>query len=57
MPTKIIRCDCTNEYQDKRYGNQLRVMNLTEKGPVSIKTYRCTVCEALHSKVSSKTAT
>lgn len=39
----IKRCTCTHEYQDKKYGKGMRVMNQTaEVRPV---TYRCTVCE------------
>lgn len=39
----IKRCTCTHEYQDKKYGKGMRVMDQTaEVRPV---TYRCTVCE------------
>lgn len=39
--TKLIKCDCTNTYQDKRYGG-LRVANQTKGG------WRCTVCKRNH---------
>ena len=39
--TKVIKCDCTNEYQDSKYGKGMRVFNeLSRPTP----EYRCTVC-------------
>lgn len=38
MPTEIKKCDCKHEYQDNRYGKNMRVWN---KGPSRKK---CTVC-------------
>jgi hypothetical protein len=35
----IGRCFCKSEYQDKKYGQGLRVMNRMENGKM-----RCTVC-------------
>jgi hypothetical protein len=35
----IGRCFCKSEYQDKKYGPGMRVMNQMENGKV-----RCTVC-------------
>ena len=35
----IGRCFCNSEYQDKKYGQGLRVMNRLENGKM-----RCTVC-------------
>lgn len=32
-------CNCKSEYQDQRYGKQVRVMNVNNKGGAS-----CTVC-------------
>jgi len=32
------KCNCKNEYQDKKYGPNVRVFNLTTNGA------RCTVC-------------
>lgn len=41
----IIKCKCTNEYQDKRYGIGMRVANRRfGKGKETF--FRCTVCEA-----------
>lgn len=47
--TQIVQCDCKNAYQDRRYGSQMRVANLTTKGksPTS-DTYRCSSCERMH---------
>lgn len=39
--TVIKGCVCSNEYQDKKYGKQQRVMNTCTK---VVGTYRCTVC-------------
>ena len=36
--SKITTCTCKHEFQDKKYGENKRVMNKTGKG------YRCTVC-------------
>ena len=45
--TKIIKCTCSNSYQDNRYGASKRVMNATLKGKTSISTtWRCTVCKS-----------
>ena len=40
--TRIMKCDCEHEFQDKRYGKGKRVHN--EMVPKNGKTYRCTVC-------------
>jgi len=37
--TKIIKCNCDSEYQDKKYGKGMRVGNKTMKNVA-----RCTVC-------------
>jgi hypothetical protein len=42
--TKINKCSCSHEEQDKLYGKGLRLMKLTQKGNDSKKVYRCTVC-------------
>lgn len=34
----VKKCTCKHEYQDKKYGKNNRVFNVTVKG------YRCTVC-------------
>jgi hypothetical protein len=38
MATKVIRCNCTSQYQDETYGKGNRLANEYAKG------YRCTVC-------------
>lgn len=38
--TKIIKCDCKHESQDKLYGRGYRVHNGTISGK-----WRCTVCK------------
>lgn len=40
----IQKCTCKHDGQDKLHGNGNRVFNLTGKGPVGVKVYRCTVC-------------
>jgi len=39
--TIIKKCTCKNDYQDKKYGKGMRVMNRTEKKPPEA---RCTSC-------------
>jgi len=38
----ILKCKCKHEYQDGKYGKDLRVHNETAKS--SNDKYRCTVC-------------
>ena len=38
-PCRILECICSSEYQDKRYGRNMRVHN-----PKKEKKYACTVC-------------
>lgn len=40
MKTKLVKCGCKNDWQDKKYGNNVRVMNHTAKEDM----YRCTSC-------------
>lgn len=35
---KVLACTCRHEYQDKKYGENKRLMNKKNQG------YRCTVC-------------
>lgn len=43
----IKKCTCTNEYQDKKYGKKMRVMNTVFKGKSGpTNKYRCTVCNS-----------
>ena len=30
--TKVMSCECINDYQDKKYGKSMRVHNPTAKG-------------------------
>lgn len=36
---KKIKCNCKNQFQDDRYGKNIRIGNKTSNGQ-----YRCTVC-------------
>ncbi len=38
--TKILKCTCKHDFQDKRYGKGKRVFNVSTKN----NDYRCTVC-------------
>ena len=45
----IIKCVCTNKFQDDRYGRGNRVMNRKSKATVGQRqSYRCTVCTREH---------
>ena len=44
--TKIIKCNCKNDYQDEKYGKNMRVHNTTID--IHKNGYRCTVCEKLN---------
>lgn len=49
MATAIVKCKCTHEFQDKKYGPQHRVANTTAKGggPTDDTIeVRCTVCKS-----------
>ena len=41
MPTKVTKCNCDHKFQDKKYGQKMRVHNYGEKS----KVWKCTVCE------------
>jgi hypothetical protein len=43
LTTKVMKCSCTNEYQDTKYGTGMRVHNLkSQQGkPVG---WKCTCC-------------
>ena len=45
-----VRCLCKHEQQDRMYGEQVRVANLTQKGTGNVATriVRCTVCSKEH---------
>ena len=44
MPAKVIKCTCKNEYQDKTYGEGMRVHNFAPKAGGQ-GMWRCTICE------------
>lgn len=44
MASKIIKCTCKSEYQDKKYGAGNRVSNEVNKTPGQ---FRCTVCGSI----------
>lgn len=44
----IVKCKCSHEYQDKKYGAGNRVANKTDKGSATSDVYRCTVCKSEH---------
>lgn len=49
MATKIKECTCEHEYQDKKYGKHMRVMNKCKaKGLKDKPEWRCTVCGRIH---------
>jgi hypothetical protein len=48
MPTKIKKCDCKDEFQDKRYGKGRRVMNHAPMKGNMPSRFRCTVCAKEH---------
>jgi len=54
MATEIKKCTCTGtpacEFQDNRYGNQMRVCNNDSKN----KNTTCTVCGKVHKLDSGK---
>jgi len=40
--TKVLPCNCTNKFQDERYGKDNRLHNATLKPTPG---WRCTVCD------------
>lgn len=42
----IIKCGCSNEYQDKKHGKGMRVCNEVKTPPNTTPQFRCTVCLA-----------
>jgi len=43
--SKIMKCTCDHEYQDKKYGKKNRVFNEIATKPTQNQEYRCTVCK------------
>lgn len=50
MTSKLIKCTCSHEDQDKMYGQGNRMANEARTGQ-----YRCTVCGTLHGSAQSFT--
>ena len=47
--TKIIKCNCKHEYQDRVYGKGKRLANkMTGGKTVKKNSWRCTVCGKEH---------
>jgi len=46
----IIKCTCTHNFQDKKYGKGMRVCNVLAKTLGKTPEYRCTVCEKIHQR-------
>jgi hypothetical protein len=42
----IMKCSCEHEYQDQKYGLEMRVHN-----PMMNGQYRCTVCQAVRGSI------
>lgn len=49
MGTKILRCTCANDFQDKTYGKGKRVHNRMQDEPSGRPQYRCTACKKVQS--------
>lgn len=44
-----VHCKCDNEFQDKTYGNKVRIANATQRSAPDGKVeVRCTVCKTHH---------
>ena len=41
---KIMQCTCDHEYQDRQYGNQMRVHNDGVSALQHQRVFKCTVC-------------
>lgn len=41
---RVLRCSCTHEYQDAKYGRGMRMCNPMQSGRGAIDGYRCSVC-------------
>lgn len=52
MPTAIIKCTCTSDFQDKEYGKGYRLANMA--GSRDSAKWRCTVCGKEHSDGSKE---
>lgn len=45
---RIAQCNCKHEFQDQKYGKNMRVMNNAPAKGNSKSRYRCTVCNREH---------
>lgn len=45
--TKVARCNCQHEFQDKQYGKGMRLMNVRDQQKHKNEMI-CTVCGAKH---------
>lgn len=47
--SKVLKCSCVSEFQDKEYGKGMRVFSPTAKVDKSSgrRQWRCTVCKTL----------
>jgi hypothetical protein len=43
MKAALIKCNCKSDYQDQKYGKDVRVANPVQKKG-EVQPYRCTVC-------------
>ena len=50
--TKITKCTCHHEYQDKIYGRNNRLHNDAPKSNNGNGGWRCTICLAIKSKTT-----
>lgn len=49
--TVKVKCKCTGpaaDFQDKQYGKDMRIANVTQKGEPQSRDVRCTVCGTTH---------
>ncbi len=49
--TVKVSCKCNGpaaEFQDKQYGKNVRIANVTLKGDNKVREVRCTVCGTTH---------
>lgn len=43
----ILKCVCQHEFQDRKYGKSMRVMNSCVVKPQQPQRFRCTVCGSI----------
>jgi len=52
--TARVLCTCEHEFQDKKYGKNVRVANATSRQDSTFVEVRCTVCSKVHRVNPSK---